>query len=248
MVKNDTFLNLEDIKEIFGSVMSVAGEEIKKAEESVKPRVVFSKAEETASEPARTAEPVREETKKEGFEVEELVKRAREIEQQISAEKSGPSFSGFTDESDVTAMIKLYNEISEELGKTLVAFISEKTVDNMMLRSLEKTAINHVILKNTNWDSEGKLHEKGDVDVERMSKNMKTAGSAAEIQAAEALCSLTQMRLKAVKTGIGPDKYNTAKEAVLSKLKDIRGGFPETSFAFVKDKIIIPAIERGEQQ
>jgi hypothetical protein len=247
MTKNDTSLSLDDIKEIFGSVMSVAGEEIKKAEEAVKPRVINIRTEDTASSAAKTAEPVQEETKKDGFEVEELVRRAREIEKQISSEKSGPSFSGFADESEVTAMINLYNEISGELGKTLVVFISEKMVDNMMLRSLEKTAINHVILKNTNWDSEGKLHEKGDVDVDRMSKNMKNAGSASEIQAAEALCSLTQMRLKAVKTGIGAEKYNTAKEAVLAKLKEIGGGFPETSFAFVKDKIIIPAIERGEK-
>ena len=44
---------------------------------------------------------------------------------------------------------KMYEELSSELRLTIMSFTSEKAVNNMMLRSLEKPALAHPVLKNT---------------------------------------------------------------------------------------------------
>lgn len=222
-------LSPDDIQEIFGSVMKAAEAEIKQ-----KP---------AAAAPEPPAPSVSEEQDTEDF-----LKRAREIEKEFAkkTESSAVTTSAgiILGETEKEAMIRMYEELSSELRLVLLSLTSEKAVNNMMLRSLEKTALIHPVLKNTNWDSDGKLKENGSIDVERLMKNIKQESGGPAEKTAAALMELIAVRLKAVKAGMGAEGLAKAAAAINKKFLIAEAGYPKTVSNLIKDKVTGPAFQK----
>jgi len=235
-VETDNHLSLEDIQEIFGSVMQVIKEEKPAA------AVMPAEKENTAK---KHEEPEVPENNTDDF-----MKRAKELEKEFAknteAQPAAAAGFGFFGETEKAAMIKMYEEISDELRNILMSSISEKTVNNMMLRSLEKTALIHPVLKNTNWDSDGKLKEDGSVDFERFMKNIEQTGNEKIEMVFSAMMELLMMRLKAVKSGTGVENYNRASAAIIKKLMIIEAGYPKTVAVSLRNKVVEAAIKKAE--
>lgn len=231
----DNHLSIEDIQEIFGSVMQVI------KEEKIAPAVVPSgkeifKIKQETPEPAET-------------DTDDFIKRAKELEKEFAkqTEASQPAAGfGFYGETEKAAMIKMYEEISEELRSILMSSISEKAVNNMMLRSLEKTALVHPVLKNTNWGSDGKLKEDGSVNFERFMKNIEQMESEKIEKVFSAMMELLAMRLKAIKTGTGVESYKKVSAAINRKLMIIEAGYPKAVSVPVRNKVVEAAIKKAE--
>ncbi|PKL91308.1 MAG: hypothetical protein CVV21_08840 [Candidatus Goldiibacteriota bacterium HGW-Goldbacteria-1] len=234
-METDNHLSLEDIQEIFGSVMQVI--------EPAKPAAAVMPAEK--EKPAAILEqPYVQENNTDDF-----MKRAKELEKEFAkqTEAAQPvSGFGFYGETEKAAMIKMYEEISAELRNILMSSISEKAVNNMMLRSLEKIALMHPVMKNTNWDSDGRLKEDGSVDFERFIKNIQQFGNENIEKAFSAMMELLAMRLKAIKTGTGVENYKKAAAAINKKLMIIEAGYPKAVSVTVRNKVVEAAIKKAE--
>jgi len=234
-VETDNHLSLEDIQEIFGSVMQVI--------EPAKPAAAVI--------PDEKEKPVKKSEAPDVLEnnTDDFMKRAKELEKefakQTEAVQPAAGF-GFYGETEKAAMIKMYEEISAELRNILMSSISEKAVNNMMLRSLEKIALMHPVMKNTNWDSDGRLKEDGSVDFERFIKNIQQLGHENIEKAFSAMMELLAMRLKAIKTGTGVESYRKAAAAINKKLMIIEAGYPKAVSVPVRNKVVEAAIKKAE--
>jgi|GEM_PF-3027283 len=233
MTKPDNSISFEDIMDVFSAVepkLAPAKEAEVKVTANPEKEIEIKKPEPASQEqpytPPPLPEPVYEPAPAETL-------PAPEIAQSPGTPQAGALFAA-------------YNEAARLIRQSLLSFVNEKAVNHMMLGSLEKTALNYPVLKGTNWDKNEKLHEDGSVDVETAERNaLKDQASAVE-SSCEALSYLTYMRLKAVKTGAGKERYEQVKAALLKGLEAATAGFSGAAAWHVKNKVIIPAIKRGD--
>jgi hypothetical protein len=184
--------------------------------------------------------------------VDDLIRRAQEIEKNIKKDEVRElAFADFLDERTVTEIIEEFNDIKKGFAAELMAGIDKKNVDNMMLRTLEKTAAGFIILKNTNWDADGKLRADGSIDAERLIKNMsayKDRIKEVDREIEESLKALFFMRIRAVKLGLGNGKYEAMKAGLMKRVSIAEGGYKKSIAAFMRNRIIEPSVKRGDEE
>jgi hypothetical protein len=184
--------------------------------------------------------------------VDDLIKRAQEIEKQMAAEpEKGLVFADFIDEKTVAEMIHAFNDLKSAFSKELAGKIDQRSVDNMMLRTLERTAVSFVLLKNTSWDPEGQLKLDGSIDPERFVKNMSAyREQIQEIdkEIEESLKALMFMRLVAVKKGLGADKYSEIKNGLIRRSSVVEGGYKKAISKFIKKNIMENSMRKADEE
>ncbi len=248
MDRSDLTISKEDLDEIFGGNSLLSK---KKSEPAAPPRDKKS-AEKTAVEAPPDK---KEEDMFDGdAEVDELIKRAGEIEKQFSpppAPAGGLEFRDFLDEEILIQIIEAFEEIRKVIYADLSPRIGTRPVNNMFLRTLEKAAVKYTVLKNTNWDSSGKLREDGSINPGKFLKNVDFySDKIKEIdrETEEALGALLYMRVKSVKLGLGSEKYEEVKKNFLKRLRVAEAGYKSGVINFIKNKIIEPAIRRADHE
>lgn len=215
----------------------------------VKSKLILDRAEEAYKAQEAAAAQAQ---KKEEHSVDDLIKRAQEIEKQMAA-PAAPSltFADFIDEKTVSEIIHAFNDLKSAFSKELAGKIDQKAVDNLMLRSIEKTSAGFMLLKNTTWDPEGQLKQDGSIDTERFVKNMSAyREQIQEIdkEIEETLKALMLMRLSAVKKGLGMDKYAEIKNGLLRRSSVIEGGYRKAVSKFVKINILENSIRKADEE
>ncbi|HDQ26777.1 MAG TPA: hypothetical protein ENN43_08555 [bacterium] len=231
MGNKDSFFDMDDIAGIFGSSEKKPGALPVKEEKPAgeKPSIVIKSG----------AEQLMSLQEKETKEEEEEKKPAEPAsEKAIEPEPKGSDF--------FSGVFLLFEEIRGALQAELYAMIDIKSTDNMLLRSLEKTAVNYGFLKNANFDDEGRLRQDGSIDFKRVEKNM-SAGAFSQNEIKSGLEALFYMRIKAVKDGLGAEKYSHIKNGVMKKMGVAEGGYKAAVFSFVKDGIINSAFKKAEE-
>ncbi len=156
-------------------------------------------------------------------------------------EKEILSFPDFLQEEVLINIFEFNEEIRKIIEKELTAILPAKTVFNMLLRTLEKTAVNQLILRNTNFSIDGKIRENGAIDIERLLQNIeKYKAQIMEIdkEIESALKALFNMRMNAIKAGLGQKTFDDIKTKILEKLNIIKAGYKKSIFNFFIEKII----------
>jgi len=113
----------------------------------------------------------------------------------------------------------------------------------MLEKTLEKTALNYPVLKGANWKSDGEISEDGSVTIDAVVKNAAACGGQTE----EALSALFYSRLKSVKLGVGKEKYEDLKSALLKKISVVQAGYPTEVALSMKNNVIGPAFKKGDE-
>jgi hypothetical protein len=273
MDRNELTISNDDLAEIFGGAIETpAAENLTNIKEhppaaeppkpkeppkdAAKPKILTSKLDELFSLPQQApAKPAAGRAGNYAAEaektVDDLIKRAEEIEKQIKKEEvKDLSFEDFLEDRVIIEIINEFNDIRAALQSELFGKIDAKAVENMMLRTLEKTSNNFILLKNTNWDSDGKLRMNGSIDTERFIRNItayKTRIQELGREIEESLKALLYMRLKAVKLGFGKEKYETIKNGLIKRLNTAEGGYSRSTAKFVKQNIVDKAIKKGDE-
>lgn len=151
------------------------------------------------------------------------------------------TFPDFLDEKIILEICNFNEEIRKIIEKELVEVMPLRNVNNMLLRTLEKTAVNFLILKNTNFNSDGNLKLNGAIDNERLLQNLekyKTVIMEIDKEIENSLKSLLKMRLNAIKAGLGEKFYETFKINFMKKFNVIQAGYKKSIVNFFKNKII----------
>lgn len=248
MDRSDLAISKEDLDEIFGGSSLLS----KKKNEPAAPSREKEFGEKTAVE--APADKKEEDVFDGDAEVDELIKRAGEIEKQFSpppAPAGRLEFRDFFDEEILIQIIEVFEEIRKVIHADLSSRIGPRPVNNMFLRTLEKAAVKYTVLKNTNWDSGGKLREDGSINSGKFLKNVDFySDKIKEIdrEAEEALGTLLYMRLKSVKLGLGAEKYEAVKKNFLKRVRVAEAGYKSGVINFIKDKIIEPAVRRADHE
>ena len=186
--------------------------------------------------------------------VDDLIKRAKEIEQEMKTtqeETKTLEFTDFLNERTVAEILEVFEELRTLMARELTGLIDTKAINNMLLRTLEKSALNFIILKNTNWSSAGKLRDNGAIDIERVLKNIDAYNSQIgelDKEIEDALHTILYMRVKSIKLGLGKDKYETVKDALMKKIRIMEAGYRKEVMNFVKQSVITPAFKRGDEE
>lgn len=156
----------------------------------------------------------------------------------------------FLHEDTALQALNVFEELRKTLYAEVLAHADKKAVDNMMLRSLEKSAVCHAAIKDCSWSSAGELRTDGSVDTERFMRNIsQMTPSEQREKTAEAFAAVTAMRFKSVKTALGPDKYDRIKNSVLNRMKIIEAGFKKGVVKFMTEEVIDKAVRKaGETQ
>ncbi len=248
MDRSDLTISKEDLDEIFGG----SGLLSKKKNEPVAPTPRKESGEKTAVEAAP-------DKKEEGAfdgdaEVEELIKRAGEIEKEFSSPPAATErleFRDFLNEEILIQIMEVFEEIRKVIHADLTSRINPGSVNNMFLRTLEKAAVQYTVLKNTNWDSSGKLREDGSVNSGKFLKNVDCySDRIKEIdrETEEALGTLLYMRIKSVKLGLGSEKYEAVKRNFLKRVRVAGAGYKSGVINFIKNRVIEPAVKRADNE
>ncbi len=170
-------------------------------------------------------------------------------ENQIEQKSTNIEKIDFQKEQNITELIILVNEISNVLKSELKNFVNEKLIDNMLLRSLEKMALQSFLFKNSNWDAEGNLRTDGTIDVERVIKNFsgyKNELERIEKEIEDSLFMLMSFRLKAIKAVFEKDKYENFLAAFINKKDVIEHGYKKPIINFFNEKIFNKVIKGDE--
>jgi len=155
----------------------------------------------------------------------------------------------FQNEPNITELIRLVNEVSSILKTELKNFVNEKLIDNMLLRSLEKMALQSFLFKNSNWNAEGNLRTDGTIDVERVIKNFlsyKNEPEKIEKELEDSLFVLMSFRLKAIKAVFEKDKYENFLNVFINKKNVIEHGYKKPITIFFNEKIFNKIIKGDE--
>lgn len=251
MTREETTISGEELGEIFGSFTAVREEPIKalktEAEPACekRPKVVhdkFAQFEKPAAEPAVKAPAPAEE--KFETDVDELVKRAEALEKEAKINDVVTGAKGV----EPVKVAEFFEEIRKAIVSELEPKIDRKALENMMLRTLEKTAACHAMLKNTNWDPEGNLRLNGTIDMARFIKNVQACAdkNGPDAVMAEAFTALLYSRLNSIKQGLGPDVYSVLKEKLHKKTEAIGAGYGAGTTHYFRNNILAPAISKGD--
>ncbi len=272
MTRDEMSINTEDLGDIFGTVEPAKKApakspekidvpvEVKKtappAEEKAAAKIVVNKfAEmELAEKASRERKPeVKQEPAAVDNSADDLIKRAAEIEKEMKAaqDMAAPAGVPATAPKDIIEVLEGFDEIRRIMSAELTAVIDKKNVENMMLRTLEKSALAYPVLKNTNWSADGNLRVNGSIDNERMAKNIEACAMAHDEAARtveEALTGLLFLRFKSVKAGLGRDKYADLSKKLSDKMKIIEGGYGAAAVSALKNRIFTTAVKRGGEE
>jgi len=152
-------------------------------------------------------------------------------------------------EKNVVDIAQAYDEVRKIIYAELMASCGEKACNAMLLKTLEKAAFGNFVFKNTNWDSEGNLKEDGAIDMERLVRNIRGLGPNVRLKTEmeEGLTGLLFNRLKAIKLGLGNEKYETVKTKILKRINIIEAGYRKEIMDAIKNNIIAPAIKKGDE-
>lgn len=155
----------------------------------------------------------------------------------------------FKKEETISELILLVNEISGVLKSELKKFVNEKLIDNMLLRSLEKMALQSFLFKNSNWNAEGNLRTDGTIDVERVIKNYvnyKNEPDKIEKEMESCLYMLVSNRLKAIKAVFEKDKYENFITDFINKKNVMEQGHKKSTTDFFNERIFNKIIKGDE--
>ncbi len=256
MTREETTISGDDLGEIFGSLAAGTQEEpvimALKPDPPVvcekKPKVVHDKFAQfdlegpstVKTETTTAAIPV----EKFDTDVDELMRRAEAIEKESKKDEVSTGAKGV----EPARALEFFEEIRKAFLSELEPKIDMKALENMMLRTLEKTAACHTLLKNTNWDPEGNLRLNGTIDTARFIKNIQacTDENGPDAVMAESLSSLLYLRLNSVKQGLGPDVYSVLVEKLLKKTAIIGAGYSAGTAHYFSNNILQSAISKGE--
>lgn len=255
MTREDITFNSDELGDIFGSVTTVKKEEPKKAEpkpdditEPVKAaqkktlvvQSKFAELETIAAKPFIKPEKAE-------------VPKAPEHDLDTDAKElpGNPLETAALDAKGVepARAVEFFDEIRKVFLAELESKIDKKVLENMMLRTLEKTAAANTILKNTNWDDGGNLRLNGSIDMARLMKNMETCPdkNTRDADLAQALRELLYLRLFSVKQGLGKDVYCALTEKIAKKAGIIEAGYSAGTSYYFRNNILIPAITKGDE-
>lgn len=253
MTREDLTFSSDELGEIFGTATAVKKEEPKKAEAKDAPAVVreiktlvvqnkFAEMEMLSEAVPDTASA---ETPQ--ADVESLIRRAEELEKKAAMENEAPRAAAGGAETG--AVLEFFEEIRKTLSAQLEPKAGKKAIENMMLRTLEKTAAANPVLKNTNWDSEGNLRLNGTIDRARLVKNLEACGDriSADQALALALSSLLRLRLNSIKQGLGQDAHSAAVDALVRKAGMIKAGYSAGTAWFFTNSILNPCVTNGDE-
>jgi hypothetical protein len=191
-------------------------------------------------------------SKKDEHSVDDLIKRAQEIEKENTKSQDAElNFADFIDEKTVTEIVHAFNDLKSAFSKELAGKIDQRTIDNMMLRSLEKTAVNFILLKNTSWDSSGELKQDGSVDADRLVKNMalyREQIQEIDKEIEESFKALMFMRFLAVKKGLGADKYSEIKNGLIRRAVVVEGGHRKAIAKFIIKNIMENSMRKADEE
>jgi len=235
MKKDDSGFSKDDLIEIFG-------EEIK-IEEKEKTKT----AEEEIKEIARSIVI----NKSKCNELEILNKQKNNItskQNETAKEEKELTFPDFLDEKIILEIFNFNEEIRKIIEKELGEIMPIRNVNNMLLRTLEKTAVNFLILKNTNFGSDGNLKLNGAIDTGRLMQNMekyKTQIMEIDKEIENALKTLFNMRMNAIKAGLGQKYFETFKTNFLKKFYIIQAGYSNAIVNFFKKNILYEVFNEG---
>ena len=178
--------------------------------------------------------------------VDDFIQRAKEIESQIGSKANEPGvneteeFTGFLQESSIGEVLEIFDDIRAIISDFLSSKLLPKAVKSMLVRTLEKTAVNFLILRNTNWGANGQLKEEGEINADKFLQNIKQNRDQIfelEKEIGEALKTILYMRMKSIKLGTTPDVYENIKNMINKKMDVIAAGYKKDVIIFVKDKI-----------
>lgn len=208
--------------------------------------------------------------------VDDLIRRAREIEERLKKESaSAPTTAdkqmASVDEATIASVApaspgmvpgtmgeKVASELvnlNEELRKAIYSDLSlklpEKSVLNMMSKTLEKAALNYLVLRNTNWDRGGNLKNDGSIDIERFLVNIakyRDQIPEMEREVGMALSALLFMRLRSVKLGLGAQAYADMKDRIRKKLNVLGAGYGKEASKIMTDSVMAEAFKKGDEE
>ena len=244
MTREETKISGEELGEIFGGFTAVREEPVKalktEAEPACekRPKVVhdkFAQFEKPADAPVE---------EKFVTDVDELVKRAGELEKEAKINDIAMGAKGV----EPAKVAEFFEEIRKMTVSELEAKIERKALENMMLRTLEKTAACHALLKNTNWDPDGNLRLNGAIDMARFIKNIQACAdkNGPDAVMADTFTALLYSRLNSIKQGLGPDVYSALKDKLHKKTDSIGAGYGAGTAHYFRNNILAPAISKGD--
>lgn len=231
---------------------SAAVPEPVKKEEPKQPEIKSKLIMDRAQEAFRVQERIAaEETKKKEHPVDDLVKRAQEIEKEMAnAKETELKFADFIDEKTVSDILHAFNDLKAELSKELAGKIDKRSSDNMLMRSIEKTAANFVLLKNTTWDAEGEMQLDGSINIERFLRNIfayRDTIKEIDKEIEESLKAVMALRLIAVKKGLGADKYAEIRDGLIRRSAVLEGGYRKAISKFMRSNILENSIKKADE-
>jgi hypothetical protein len=205
---------------------------------------------------------VKKESIEDDYEVDDLIKRAEKIKQELEREAipqattPAPAQEPFSaeidykDEKNIGELAGAFDELRKIIQEELTVSCGERAAKAMLLKTLEKTAFGNFVFKNTNWDSDGKLREDGMIDMERLVRNIKILGPTVRLKTEieEGMIGLLYMRLKAVKLGLGQEKYEAVKARIINRIHVIEAGYSRDIMGIIKNNIIAPSLKKGDEE
>ncbi len=214
---------------------------------------------------ARLAEKKRrkeKESAEDDYEIDDLIKRAEKIKQQLEQESAPPKTTqeleqepfaaeiDYKNEKNISELAGAFDELRKIIQDELTVACGERAAKAMLLKTLEKTAFGNFVFKNTNWDSDGKLREDGMIDMERLVRNIKMLGPTVRIKTEieEGMTGLLFLRLKAVKIGLGKEKYEVVKGKIMKRIQIIEAGYSREIMGIIKNNIIAPSLKKGDEE
>jgi hypothetical protein len=264
MTRDEMTINSEDLGDIFG--IAAAGAEavltkekdshttapiavpVEIRKEAVKSPIVQNKILDAEKEVIESLPPMND--------VDDLVKRAKEIEAELKGSEPAAAtapeatYKEAVGPKHMKELLAGFDELRRVMYSELEGIIDKKAVENMLLRTLEKSATSFFILKNTNWSHDGNLRMDGSIDTERFMKNTEAdAAMIGEVDRAmeEALCGLLFLRLKSIKLGLGKDKYSAICSRLVEKMEIIKAGYGAGSAGVLKNRVLAQAIIKGDE-
>ncbi len=238
MKKDEWTFSKEDLEEIFGEkILSDEKKLEKEAQQEIKE---ISKSIVANKSKIDELESYSEQNKSEIKKSENM--KTLNFNDDKTKEKETLSFPDFLQEKILLNIFEFNEEIRSIIEKELSEILPKKTVFNMLLRTLEKTAVNHLILRNTNFSMDGKIRENGSVDIERLLQNIekyKTQIMEIDKEIENALKTLFYMRMNVIKAGLGQKYYEVMKGNILKKLNIVRAGYSNAIFNFFENNILL---------
>ncbi len=245
MKKDDYLFNKDDLEEIFGEKIILNEKEIeKKAMDEIKEiskSIVINKSKYVELENYHGSDKITNKDNKKVTENSVLKEKESFPENSIKEREEILTFPDFLDESIIKNIFEFNEELRKIIEKELIEILPERTVFNMLLRTLEKTAVNYLILRNTNFSKSGEIRKNGSIDTERLAENIekyKTQIMELDKEIEGALKTLFNMRMGAIKSGLGQKYYESIKANILKKINMIKAGYKQAIFNFFKNNIL----------